>query len=301
VSEESKMAANRKRAESMRQAWSTGKGRLASKHRQVSKPCACGCGQMTSLSADYLIGHSHRGQKRSDQWKERMSEGVKRAYREGKMQHAVHQSPEFIKKRTAPLIGKHRSPETCNTLSVALKKAWESGKFSPETIRNNAARIRIFGLAGKGCTPEHLTRIRSLRDLDKLRPLWASNMKHRVDRWKADGELDAIRRKGGIAKGMEDHKAANFWSIRDPAGHRYEFGNLYEWSRQNAHLFEDDRPESKTPFWKRIAGGLSALLGKAGKNHSHRGWTAVSKLEMWNGGSDLLARQVSGDSSTLIL
>lgn len=115
-------------------------------------------------------------------------------------------------------------------------------------------------------------------------------MAEKMKTWKESGKLDDIRRKAGNAEGMLDHLSAKVWIIRDPFGNIFKFSNLSEWARQNEHRFVDDRPESKAPFWKRIAGGFCDLLKKDGKSCSYRGWTAVSNLELDNGGRDLLGR-----------
>jgi len=99
-----------------------------------------------------------------------------------------------------------------------------------------------------------------------------------------------MRRKCRCAAGMPDHIFAKEWIFRGPFGKVYKFSNLAEWARQNDWRFEDDRPESKMSFCRRIASGLGGLLKADGLACSYRGWTAVSKLELEDGGKDLLER-----------
>jgi hypothetical protein len=132
--------------------------------------------------------------------------------------------------------------------------------------------------------------MREQRDEEKFRKNMSATMKVLMAEWKETGQLDKARRKGKVAKGMLDHRAAKAWVVRDPYGRVYAFSNLSEWARRNECLFKDTRPDSTTPFWLRIAGGISTLLKKDGRSTSYKGWTVVSQLELDEGGRDLLGR-----------
>jgi len=275
-----KADANRKRSASMKRAWETGKGTLGERVRREETPCKCGCGNLAELDRLYAKGcydpgAAHRGKKHGDEWKAKQAEGVKRAYGEGKMQHAVNQTPEFIENRIKSLRGRKRSQDACRATGEGVRKAWKEGKYHGTKV---------------GGTREQMDSIRAMRDMETLKPKMSANLKKQNAEWKESGQLDEIRRKAGNATGMLDHLAAKVWIIRDPYGNPHKFSNLAEWARQNKHRFVDDRPESRAPFWKRIAGGITDLLKKDGRSCSYRGWTAVSKLELDAGGMDLLGR-----------
>lgn len=214
------------------------------------------------------------------------SESLKAAYRQGKMQHAVHQTPEFIEKRIRTLRGRKHSEQRRHQLSEGIKKAWEKGCYHTAT----AIETRKKHLCRVGASPKRMDELRAMVDKAKLAVENSEKMKAQMKEWKASGKLDEVRRKAGNGIGMLDHISAKVWIIRDPRGKIYKFSNLREWARNHHHLFEDDRPESRAPFWRRIADGMAALLAMSGRSCSYRGWTAVSKLEIDQGGVDLLGR-----------
>jgi hypothetical protein len=203
----------------------------------------------------------------------------------------------------------HRDPKVRAKFSVSMKQAHKRGAFVDgctnrrEKTLENRPRCKCGcgqpvgaskAVYARGCfdatTPENQSKARAARDMKKLKAENSVRMADNMKKWKATGKLDEIRRKAGNASGMLDHLSAKVWIIRDPYGNIFKFSNLAEWARQNENRFRDDRPESKAPFWKRIAGGITDLLKKDGKSCSYRGWTAVSKLELKEGGADLLGR-----------
>lgn len=269
-----------KRAESMRRAWINGTGKLNGKKRQKQQRCKCGCGKLARIGRLYAKGcfdpgAAHRGKTRSTEWKAKQSLGLKRAYAEGKMQHAVNQTSEFIEKRVKSLRGRKLSKESCRAIGEAVRKAWKKGKYNTGNV---------------GATRDQMTAIRGKRDMEKLKAENSERLKSKIKEWKQMGSLNEVRRKAGNAVGMLDHISAKVWLIRDPYGNPHTFSNLREWARNNTWRFDDDRPESKAPFWQRIASGIVHLLDAKGRSASYRGWTAVSKLELDAGGADLLGR-----------
>lgn len=247
------------------------RGHNATKPEDAPRSCACGCGGTLVRNQGvsrpkfrkqrYIKGHEYGDEERMG----KIASGLK----------AAHDRGAFVdgcKKRRE------------KTLADRPKCKCGCGK----PVRKSGA------LYAPGCfdatTPENQAKAREARDWNKLSPEYSERMASKIKTWKETGKLDDIRRKAGNATGMLDHLAAKVWIMRDPYGHPHKFSNLAEWARQNAFRFVDDRPESKTPFWKRIAGGLSELLSKDGKSCSYRGWTAVSKLELDAGGADLLGR-----------
>lgn len=222
------------------------------------------------------------GRKHSAEWRANQSAGVKRAYSEGKLDHIKYPSRDLIEKRTKPLRGRKRPEEVCKAVSASVKKAWQAGKYHQL----------------KGASRDHMDAIRLRRDATKLKARGAEILQRLNAEWKAAGTMDAMRRKAKTAKGMPDHLAAKAWIVRDPQGRPHQFRNLAEWARQNQHLFEDDRPTSKTPFWLRISGGITDLFKSNGRVCSYRGWTAVSKLELYLLGRDLLGRDSCNNQET---
>lgn len=268
--------------------------------RLKETPCKCGCGKMVKPGRQYAKGcydpgAAHRGKKHSEEWRAKQAEGVKRAYREGKMQHAVNQTPEFIEKRIRKLRGRKRAESVCKATAAGVRKAWAEGKYHTVVVING----RKQNISRVGATPEHMEAIRKKRDIEKCNADNAKRMKVQMDEWKASGKLGTIRRKAGNAAGMLDHLAAKVWIIRDPYGNTHKFSNLAEWARQNEHRFVDDRPESRASFCRRISGGIVSLLKKDGRSCSYRGWTAVSKLELDAGGRDLLGRDYFQQNSRI--
>lgn len=261
--DEKKAEANRKRSESVKRAWVDGKGKFAAKKRPESR-CPCGCGPSPKHGI-WVKGHQQKGKKQSAERIAKRSESLKKTHARGAYNAGYERrKAETLSKRPLCLCG--------------------CGKHVP----------RANSMYANGCfdatTPENRTKARAARDWDKLRPIFAEKMRKQMLALKESGQLDEVRRNCGVAKGMPDHLAAKTWIVRDPYGNIYRFSNLAEWARQNQHRFEDDRPESKSPFWLRISGGIGALLDVRGRSCSYRGWVAVSKTELESGAADLLGR-----------
>ena len=217
--------------------------------------------------------------------------------------HAKYEAQQYIQ-------GHHfRVAEVARKVSSSLSAAHKRGAFREsvktrvEKTLSNRPRckcgcgkpVRAAGAKyAKGCfdatTPENRAIALAARDWGKLSPKYSKRMKTMVKEWRDSGRLEDIKRKAKTLRGLSDHVAANVWIVRDPCGVPYKFSNLSEWARQNEWRFVDDRPHSKLPLWKRIAGGFVDLLKANGRSCSYRGWTAISKLEVNAGGSDLLHR-----------
>lgn len=271
--------------------------------------CACGCG--TELKPNckgrmptWVRNHNNRGVKHSEEWKRRQGAGIAAAWRDPNKMCAVrHPHPSLVEKRAAALRGRklpawrieqmrHRMTgrKVSDETRAKLSKAAASRTLSPRQLdalaRNRTSESRESRLAKLA-----KARLAKLDMMEELRPQFAAKMKEQMSKWKQTGQLEEIRRKAGNLRGMPEHIAAKAWVIRDPCGRTYHFTNLAEWARQHEHLFEDDRPESKQPFSKRIAEGLSEMLTK-GKTCSYRGWVAVSNRELLAGAPDLVGRNL---------
>lgn len=233
--------------------------------------CACGCGgelvkpEGTSMSnflrQRYLKGHQYGHQ----EFQSKRARSIKEAHARGDFAEGC------AKRREKTLEARPLCKCGCGQPVGAARAMYARGCFD-------------------ATTPENRARALAARDMENLKKDNSVRLATNIKKWKASGELDGIRRKGGIAKGMPDHLCAKVWIFRDPSGKTHRFSNLYEWARRNESLFEDDHPESKEPFWLRIARGLSGLLKTNGRSCSYKGWTAVSKLELEEGGEDLLRR-----------
>jgi hypothetical protein len=236
------------------------------KPKPEPQPCGCGCGAMTL--ARYIHGHNGKGKRHTPERCEKMAEGMKKAHERGAFEDGCK------KRRQKTLAGRPKCKCGCG-----LPVGRRGGHYAP------------------GCfdatTPENRAKALQARDWKILSPQYSKQMAAQMKEWKDSGKLEAMRHKAGIAKGMPDHIAAKQWHIRSPRGLVYKFSNLAEWSRRHQGLFVDDRPESKAPFWLRIAGGITDLLKANGRSCSYRGWVAVSKSELVNGAPDLLGRDVS--------
>jgi len=231
--------------------------------------CECGCGGITTAPR-YIAGHNHRGKRHTKEWIEKQSKGVKNAHNRG----------IYVE------VGLKRRVKT-----IESRPLCKCGCGKPIS--------RAGALYAKGCfdstTPENQKKAIACRDWDRLSPLFSKRMKERIDQWKESGELDVMRQKSKQASGMPDHISAKLWVLRDPCGAIHHCSNLTEWARKNTFRFEDDRPHSKAPFWRRISMGIGSLLGMNGKSCSYKGWVAVSKRELENGAPDMLSRIVVKD------
>ena len=241
-----------------------------------NEPCKCGCGEIASYQAHYLRGHAQRGRKYSKERVAKQTAGMVEAHKRG----AFLEGNEKRKKTMAK-----RRKERLASLPLCKCGCGKQVK--------NARRI----YATRKCSPrfkhsaEYMNLMSKMRDMEKFGTGQSKRMIERHKRWAGTEEYEAMRRECRTARGMPDHVCAKSWIIRDPFGNTYKFSNLAEWARQNEWRFEDDRPESKRPFELRIADGIGSLLIANGRKCSHRGWTAVSKLELEDDGKDLLERK----------
>jgi len=167
--------------------------------------------------------------------------------------------------------------------------------------RENADYATYGCVPRKGSSKEQMLKISSMRDMDSLRIKLANASSKRIKQLKENGlweaickdhgdKLRGITAKGKGKKGLTNHIAAKLWAFRDPYGKMHIMSNLREWARNNTHLFNDDRPDSKLPFELRIAHGMKGALAKCGKVCSYKGWTAMSKSEIDEETRDLLGR-----------
>jgi hypothetical protein len=233
------------------------------------KPCKCGCGEIAGKQSHYLRGHAVRGRKYSKERVAKTAAGIAEAHKRG----AFLEGHAKRKKETLA-----RRPLCKCGCGKPVKKA--AGIY---------ASVECIPLGMNSA--ERMNALREMRDMEKFRPEQSKRMIEQHKRWVGTEEYEDMRRECRTARGMPDHIAAKAWIIRDPFGKVYKFSNCREWARQNEWRFEDDRPESKRPFWNRISNGFSDLLKATGRSCSYRGWTAVSKLELEDDGKDLLERK----------
>jgi hypothetical protein len=168
--------------------------------------------------------------------------------------------------------GRKQSQERIAKQAALMVEAHKRGAFKESYAKQKKETLARRPLCKCGCG----------KPVKKAESIYAS--------YECVPKYSAARRKCRCAAGMPDHIFAKEWIFRGPFGKVYKFSNLTEWARQNEWRFEDDRPESKMSFCRRIASGLSSLLAADGLACSYRGWTAVSKLELEDGGKDLLER-----------
>lgn len=223
--------------------------------------------------------------------------------------------PRFLRQKY--LKGHHfRDPKLAKSQAERTRAAHARGAFEECCSARRERTLKARPLCKCGCgkpvptnvavyargcfdnfntmTPEKRAKALASRDMEKLKAVNSVRLTALQQEWKDSGKLDEIRRKAGNAKGMPDHLNALSWILRDPCGVTHRFSNLAEWARQNEHRFVDEYPEAKSPHSIRIAKGLAALLQTNGRTCSYKGWTAVSKLELADGGHDLLQRTTHG-------
>jgi hypothetical protein len=133
-------------------------------------------------------------------------------------------------------------------VSELCKRAWKDGKFANQSGPTTEAGMQAVLDAGRK---------------------WR-------EKAQKTGELEELRIKSKIARGLEDHVGAKKWEILDPSNKRYKAANLQEWCRQNTHRFHDKNPSAKMPFWERVSAGLMKTLGD-NESVYYQGWRAISK------------------------
>ncbi len=178
--------------------------------------------------------------------------------------------------------------EAKEKLKAALKAKWASGtrKPMPEGLQERRiAAVRKTYASGNFKRPsKEVIFARSSKGGKTMTPLKMAKCR----------EIGLAKRgvpNLGRGAASEVNSRAHQWIIRSPEGVAHEFINLAHWARNNEHLFlPDPRPESRTKMWVRIIHGIGALFDGQGKSCSYRGWTAVSRVELVNGGGDLLGR-----------
>lgn len=196
-----------------------------------------------------------KDRKHSASWIRNQSEGVKRAWREGK--YPRKQTPMIIEARIAPLRGRKQSPSAIENRAVKLR-----GRRLNEAHRLKA--IANLTRNGKPNLVATLTKEQEARR--RLSIARALTGTHGFGRHAADNPL---------------HCKARGWTLRDPKGNTHNFTNLLSWARKHeAELFEDDG-RSKYPKWHRFARGIASLQRTDGKAaHHYKGWTLVSVWEL---------------------
>lgn len=233
---------------------------------------------------------------RSEAWRKKQSEGVKRAWAEGK--YVGKNRPDYSA-ISAKTKGRKRHPEEIEKARAGIKAAWERGVYDkPETLKKRMDHIRSLKPVGR--PPEHMAKIREMRDMDKMKVRNSQMMRELIVKMKESGQYQqlcdarSVKLKNGHGlgknqRGSLEHSHAKTWKVRDPFGKEYEFINLREWARQNEHLFEDDRPESRMPFAARIAAGLKNIHRPRKPNAPthYKGWTVVDSMYK----TDLLDRE----------
>ena len=224
-----------------------------------------------------LVGAGGVRAPRSEEWKRKQSEGVKRAYAEGKMNHV--RDPEFIARRSAIMRVKLKGRKASLETREKIRLAHLGKKLSPERIK--AMRNRKLSDNEKTKCRENMLKCRErLKDPDVHKRRIAASAKARTGN----------HGYGRQARGRQDHDKAKYWVVRDPVGVIHEFSNAMEWCRTNVHLFHDYYPDAKTPLWKRAFGGFSAMGQTDGGLCSWNGWVLLSVRELNTGAADLLGR-----------
>ncbi len=240
---------------------------------------------------------SHLGKRHSAEWKKNQSEGLARAWQEGKFNNVRRPDYKAIGEK---LRGRERSLKAREATAAGVKKAWRNGAYSnPETRAKHLENLKRLAKTNKGAPAARMDQIRALRDMDKLRPILSATMKANSKKWREDGTMQKIvdwnrkRLTGshGLGRnqwGRLDHSQAKTWEVRSPAGEHFKFTNCREWVRQNLHRFHDYRPESRLPFYIRISAGFKNIWKprKANAPTHYQGWTTVAVSER----GDLLGR-----------
>lgn len=239
----------------------------------------------------------------SEEWRRRQAEGMRKAWADGK----------FLGKRRPNYIsiaeknrGKKRPKMAIEATRIGVKKAWANGVYNkPETVKKRRRHLARLALTNTGASKEFMDRIRSCRNMEKLRPKLRETMRKNLQRWKETGELEQFRLRqrkallgkhgfGKSKRGSLEHPMAKSWAVRSPFGQVFTFVNAREWVRKNIHRFNDERPQSKMPFWHRVSSGLKNIAHPRRPNSPthYQGWTIISLVEK----EDLLGR----DGATIL-
>lgn len=219
--------------------------------------------------------------KKTAEQRAKNSAAVKRGWAEGR--YPRKQSAEFIEKRVAANRGKTQPAGVIERRAAAIKKAHERGAYDKAAATERIKAVTAKRLArGErvGRTPEQLDAMRAMRDPVELRETSSANFAKNLGPLMRDDSFRALHK---MARGMPDHVSAKTWAVRDPYGRVYSFGNLSAWVRANIDLFNDEYPESKTPFAVRVAGRIARLFTGDECVQAVGGWTAVSQGDVING------------------
>jgi len=262
---------------------------------------------MRSLEAEtYRIARLREVMKakpRSEEWRARISTGVRKAIAEGRMSTA--RSRESIEKGAAKLRGKRRPAEV-----VKKVRAANLGKKRSEQIRARASvamRARLATGWKRILSPEARAELgRKISEARRGKRIPEAQRRHHslvMRGRKADPEAveaRALAMRGRPQKALATRKGpSNKGSLvgilRSPNNELYPFRNLTDFVRTHEELFlpQDVQWTKKgSSDTCRAAKGLINLFGR-GKhvNGTWKGWTRVSRTEaQYNCGDDLLQR-----------
>jgi len=196
----------------------------------------------------------------------------------------IRKNPQVEARRIASVREASRKPKSEETRRK-MSEAQKGKPRKPLTPEQNAKRILALRLALCGKKrPPHVLAALQKANIGKKRPEAFKNL-HGMTTNDLTPEQNEIRLKhvseslighagfGKCKRGIPDHAMANWFKVRNCAtGEIYEFSNLSEWARKNEWLFYDDYPHSRSPFWKRIAAGISKLAALNGEQASSRGF-----------------------------
>src|SRR5215831_9020975 len=122
------------------------------------------------------------------EWRKNQSEGLKRAWAEGKFKDKKPLDYAAIAEKNR---GKKRPEYARMATGIGVKNAWANGAYDkPETLKKRKAHLEYLRRNfNNGRSAEYMHKIRESRNLDKLRPVWRKLMKSNVEKWRHDGTM----------------------------------------------------------------------------------------------------------------
>ncbi len=241
---------------------------------------------------------------RSEEWKRKQSEGIKRAIAQGKMRVAPEvkaaqvkrmteankgkkRAPEIVEKIRLANTGKKRSVEAVEAMRLRVIQGLAEGKYKCKDLAARGKRISEARKGiGKGVSnPQHSQRMSGYKwSVDAIKARQAANT----------GKVRDKEKTPHAAKGPQN-QAAVTCEIRSPENVVYFVRNITDWVRRHPHLFSpQDVAWRKRPGRTatcRAMKGIMKLRESRDPRGSWKGWTLVSDIETYfNGGNDLLAR-----------
>lgn len=241
---------------------------------------------------------------RSEEWKQKQSEGARRAYADGRFNH-LH-TPETRQKVAAKLRGRKRSKEVVEKIAARLR----GRKCSPDVVAAMRQRVVEGFKQGRYKTPpEKRAEVNRKLSIANTGRKHTEEQNHRhsevmsgrewspeVIKKRADGNVGVRRKPPHAARGPQN-RCAVVCEFRSPTNVIWLARNITHFVRTHPQLFSAEDVQwygegrAKSARCRALKGLLKLRESKDPRG-SWKGWTLYSDTEHYkNGGDDLLHRK----------